>query len=83
MTELFIASTNKGKLAEIRHELDAVGLQSLMLRTPGDLPNPMEIVEDRPTFIGNAVKKARSWADATGLAAIADDSGLCVDALGG
>ncbi len=83
MTELFIATTNRGKLAEIRSEFDAAGLQCLKLRTPSDLANPMEIIEDRPTFIGNAIKKARSWADATGLAAIADDSGLCVDALGG
>ncbi|NNM85269.1 MAG: RdgB/HAM1 family non-canonical purine NTP pyrophosphatase [Phycisphaerales bacterium] len=83
MTELFIATSNRGKLTEIRHELDVAGLQCLTLRTPSDRLNPIEIIEDRPTFIGNAIKKARSWADATGLASLADDSGLCVDALGG
>ena len=47
---------------------------------PADAP---EVVEDGVTFVDNALKKARSAAEATGLPAVADDSGLCVDALNG
>lgn len=43
----------------------------------------LEVEEDRDTFSGNAEKKAREFVAATGLPALADDSGLCVDALGG
>ncbi len=42
-----------------------------------------ECVEDRPTFVGNATKKARHFAVISGCLTLADDSGLCVDALGG
>lgn len=76
---LLFATTNKGKLRELRELVgDAVEVVSL-----ADLPPVPEPVEDADTFEGNAVKKARAYADATGLPALADDSGLCVDALGG
>jgi XTP/dITP diphosphohydrolase len=84
-TRLLIATTNAGKIREISHELATAGL--LECFTPiglKDLPfTPEECVEDRPTFIGNATKKARHFARAADCLALADDSGLCVDALGG
>jgi XTP/dITP diphosphohydrolase len=49
----------------------------------GDRASYSEPVEDQPTFAGNALLKARAGLAATGLATIADDSGLCVDALNG
>ncbi|MFP2962417.1 RdgB/HAM1 family non-canonical purine NTP pyrophosphatase [Myxococcus sp. 1LA] len=76
---LLFATTNKGKLRELRGLVgDAVEVVSL-----ADLPPIPEPVEDGATFEENAVMKARAYADATGLLTLADDSGLCVDALGG
>ena len=79
---LFLASRNAGKLAEMRRilaahaaDVEVVGLDDV---TPYDEP-----VEDRPTFEGNALLKARAGLAATGLPTVADDSGLCVDALNG
>ena len=79
---LFLASRNAGKLAEMQRILRAhapdlvvVGLDAV---TAYDEP-----VEDRPTFEGNALLKARAGLAATGLPSVADDSGLCVDALNG
>ena len=76
---LFLATRNDGKLAEMRRILvagvEVVGLDAV---TPYDEP-----VEDRPTFEGNALLKARAGLAATGLPSVADDSGLCVDALNG
>jgi XTP/dITP diphosphohydrolase len=76
---LLFATTNPGKLRELRGLVgDAVEVLAL-----SDLPPVPEPVEDGATFEENAEKKARAYADATGLPALADDSGLCVDALGG
>jgi XTP/dITP diphosphohydrolase len=76
---LLFATTNAGKLRELRGLVgDAVEVLSLQ-----DLPPVPEPVEDGATFEENAEKKARAYAEATGLPALADDSGLCVDALGG
>ncbi|MCP3138452.1 XTP/dITP diphosphatase [Pyxidicoccus xibeiensis] len=76
---LLFATSNKGKLRELRELVgDAVEVVSL-----ADLPPVPEPEEDAATFEGNAVKKAREYARATGLPALADDSGLCVDALDG
>ena len=76
---ILVASTNPGKIGELRAMLDLdvewVGL--------GDFPNIKEIKEDGATFAENARKKALGYAKATGLWTIADDSGLVVDALGG
>jgi XTP/dITP diphosphohydrolase len=80
MTVLFVATRNAGKLRELRRLLggEAVELQSL-----ADRPDLPDVVEDQDTFEGNAKKKALEIARATGLPALADDSGLEVDALGG
>ncbi|MBU8898178.1 non-canonical purine NTP pyrophosphatase, RdgB/HAM1 family [Corallococcus sp. H22C18031201] len=76
---LLFATTNAGKLAELRKLVgDAVDVVSL-----ADLPPIPEPVEDSDTFEGNALKKARAYSEATGMPALADDSGLCVDALDG
>ncbi|MGZ3460951.1 MAG: RdgB/HAM1 family non-canonical purine NTP pyrophosphatase [Archangium sp.] len=76
---LLFATTNAGKLRELRGLVgDAVEVLAL-----SDLPPVPEPVEDGDTFEQNAEIKARAYADATGLPALADDSGLCVDALGG
>lgn len=76
---LLFATTNPGKLKELRLLVgDAVELVSLK-----DLPPITEPVEDGETFEANAEKKAREYAVASGLPTLADDSGLCVDTLGG
>ncbi|AGC43615.1 RdgB/HAM1 family non-canonical purine NTP pyrophosphatase [Myxococcus stipitatus DSM 14675] len=77
--KLLFATTNKGKLRELRALVgDSVEVVSL-----ADLPPVPEPEEDGETFEANAVKKALEYARATGLPALADDSGLCVDALDG
>jgi len=85
VTRVFLASRNPKKLEEMRRilaeavsdhsgpDLEVVGLD--------DVPEYDEPVEDQPTFEGNALLKARAGLAATGLPSIADDSGLCVDAL--
>jgi XTP/dITP diphosphohydrolase len=76
---LLFATTNQGKLRELRGLVgDAVEVVSLK-----DLPPVPEPVEDGPTFEAIVEKKAREYAEATGLPTLSDDSGLCVDALGG
>jgi len=76
---LVFATRNKGKLVELRELLAGVQVLSI---DEVDKTIP-EVVEDADTFIGNAAKKAREVSAATGLPALADDSGLEVDALGG
>jgi len=76
--KLVFATRNRGKLTELR-ELVGDRLEVLSL---DDVPAP-EVDEDGETFEENACKKATSCASATGLPSLADDSGLCVDALGG
>jgi len=76
---LVFATRNKGKLVELRELL--AGIQVLAIDEIG-VAVP-EVVEDADTFVGNAAKKAREVSAATGLPALADDSGLEVDALGG
>jgi XTP/dITP diphosphohydrolase len=79
VNKILVASTNPGKLAEIRSMLDlAVDLVGLR-----NFPNIGEIVEDGQTFADNARKKAIGYSKSTGLWTIADDSGLIIDALGG
>jgi XTP/dITP diphosphohydrolase len=76
---LLFATTNAGKLKELRGLVgEAVEVVSLK-----ELPPIPEPVEDGATFEANAEKKARAYAEASGLPTLADDSGLCVDALGG
>jgi XTP/dITP diphosphohydrolase len=76
---LVFATRNKGKLVELRELLP--GIAVLAIDEVGKMVP--EVVEDADTFIGNAAKKAREVSAATGLPALADDSGLEVDALGG
>ncbi|MBU2697806.1 RdgB/HAM1 family non-canonical purine NTP pyrophosphatase [Pimelobacter sp. 30-1] len=80
--KVLVASRNAKKLEEMRRILaehmttvEVVGLDDV---TPYDEP-----VEDQPTFEGNALVKARAGVAATGLPTLADDSGICVDALNG
>jgi XTP/dITP diphosphohydrolase len=77
---LVLATRNRHKVEELR---DALGLSGVKLETLDDHPEVPEVVEDGATFEDNARKKAREVAEATGLPALADDSGLVVDALGG
>ncbi len=77
---LVIATQNKNKLAEFREILKDVAIEVKSLADFGPIPEP---VEDGDTFDENAYKKAHHTARVLGLPAIADDSGLVVDALGG
>ncbi len=81
-TRVLLASRNTRKLAEMQRILGAV-VPGLEIVGPEAVPDYAEPVEDAPTFAGNAMLKARAGACASGLATLADDSGLCVDALGG
>ncbi len=78
--KLIIASNNAHKLVEIKAILGDRFEEILSLREAGI---DHETVEDGSTFLENAVKKAREIAQISGCCALADDSGLCVDALGG
>ena len=77
--DLVLASGNAGKLAELRQLLGDGGLR---LRAQSEL-GVDDVEETGLTFVENALLKARNAARLTGLPALADDSGLCVDALGG
>lgn len=78
-----VASRNPKKLAELRRVLDAAGLTGLTLLSLRDVPPFDEAPETAATFEDNALAKARDAFAATGLAAVADDSGLQVAALNG
>jgi len=80
---LVFATRNAGKLVELRQLLPGVavlGVDEAAARLGREIA---EVEEDADTFAGNAIKKAREVSAATGLPALADDSGLEVDALGG
>ena len=77
--ELVVATGNKGKLAELRALLSDLGIT---VRSQDEFGVP-EVEETGLSFIENAIIKARHASMHTGLAALADDSGLAVDALGG
>ena len=76
---LVIATHNAGKLKEISALLEPYGVKCLSAGSLG-LPEP---AETGTTFVENALIKARAASEASGMAALADDSGLAVDALGG
>ena len=82
MTEVFLASRNVKKLAEMERIL-STHLPQLRVLGLEDVVAYAEPVEDAPDFAGNALLKARAGLAATGLPSLADDSGLCVDALNG
>lgn len=78
--KLIIASNNAHKVGEIKQILGSKFEEILSLREAGVCH---ETIEDGDSFMANSLKKAREIAEITGCAALADDSGLCVDALGG
>ncbi|CPR10076.1 putative deoxyribonucleotide triphosphate pyrophosphatase [Mycobacterium bohemicum DSM 44277] len=80
---MLVASRNPKKLAELRRVLDAAGLSGLTLVSLNDVPPFDEAPETGATFEDNALAKARDAFAATGLATVADDSGLEVAALNG
>jgi XTP/dITP diphosphohydrolase len=82
VVEIHLASRNPKKLEEM-HRILGAHLPGLRVVGLDDVPAYDEPVEDEPTFTGNALIKARVGAAATGLPTLADDSGLCVDALNG
>jgi XTP/dITP diphosphohydrolase len=82
MTRVVLATRNEGKVAELRRilaaaapDVELVGLEAY--------PDAPEVEETGDTFAANALLKARALSSFTGLPAVADDSGLCVDFLGG
>jgi XTP/dITP diphosphohydrolase len=78
--ELVLATRNRHKGEELAALLGDLGIT---IRTLDEFPDAPEVVEDGDTCEANAVKKARAIAEFTGLPAVADDTGLEVDALGG
>jgi len=80
MKALLIATGNQGKMREFAALFAGLPLKLFSLK---DFPDLIPVAEDEDTFAANALKKARSASIATGLPVIADDSGLCVDALFG
>lgn len=80
--KVFLASANAKKILEMQRIL-AEHVPGIEVLGIGDVEGYVEPVEDEPTFAGNALLKARAGVAATGLPSVADDSGLCVDALNG
>jgi XTP/dITP diphosphohydrolase len=78
--DVVLATSNRGKLRDFRHLFESTGIE---LSLPEDHDIVMDVEETGTTFEENAVLKARAIHDATGLAVLADDSGLVVEALGG
>lgn len=78
--EIFLASRNAKKIDEMQRILGG-HLPGVRVLGLADVEHYDEPVEDQPTFVGNALLKARAGARATGRPTIADDSGLCVEAL--
>jgi len=83
MTKLVLATRNVHKVGELRRILAEAGLASVELVGVEAFPGVEDVVETGVTFVENARLKALAVARATGVPAIADDSGLCVDVLGG
>lgn len=81
--KLLLATRNKGKIEEFRRILEAVAPGEIELVGLDQFPNLHDVDETGSTFEENALLKAREMSEATGLPAIADDSGLCIDALNG
>jgi XTP/dITP diphosphohydrolase len=80
---LVLATRNQGKVKEFRRILDAISDGTIDLVGLEEFPHTTEVEETGSTFKENALLKARSVCKETGLPAIADDSGLCVDVLNG
>jgi len=82
LPRLVLATANQHKLLELTRILEA-GRVEVELAGLSDFPGAPEVAETGATFDENALLKARAIAEFTGLPAVADDSGLCVDALNG
>jgi XTP/dITP diphosphohydrolase len=80
---LLLATRNKGKIEEFRRILEEIAAGQIELVGLEQFPNLHDVAETGSTFKENALLKAREMCDASGIAAIADDSGLCVDFLNG
>jgi len=80
MKKLLIGTANPNKAREIAQILDGIPLE---LHTLAEFENVPEVIEDGATFEANALKKARAYAEAFQMTALADDSGLVVDYLNG
>ncbi|HQG31557.1 MAG TPA: XTP/dITP diphosphatase [Deltaproteobacteria bacterium] len=78
--KLLVATTNKGKIREIAEILSDLDITII---SPADIGLELDVEENGATFAENAAIKARAWSRASSLPALADDSGLCVDALQG
>ena len=77
MKNLYLASKNKGKIGEYKKLLAGVNCKLLLQ------PESLEVEEDGQTFRDNAIKKASEVSRITKNFSIADDSGICIEALGG
>ncbi len=80
MVKVVLATRNRGKVSELQALLEDLDVQVIPVDEAGDIP---DVIEDGNTFYENALKKAKEVSIASGLFAIADDSGLEVDALDG
>jgi XTP/dITP diphosphohydrolase len=80
MNRLLLATSNKGKITEYRQILSGLPYEFVSLK---DVGITSDVKEDYPTYRENALHKAQSYAEMSGLMTLADDSGLEVDALGG
>ena len=80
---LVLATRNQGKIVELRRILNAISNGTIELVSVDQYPDIADVEETGSTFEENALLKAVAICDATGLPALADDSGLSVDALGG
>lgn len=80
MNTIVLASQNRDKIKELRSTLEPLGIT---LKSSYDFPALEEVIEDKPTLEGNALKKARYVHEKTGLPALSDDTGLEVEVLDG
>jgi XTP/dITP diphosphohydrolase len=81
--KLVLATRNQGKITEFRRILEELAPGQIELIGVDQFPDLVDVEETGATFAENSLLKARYTSQATGLPAIADDSGLCVDALDG
>jgi XTP/dITP diphosphohydrolase len=81
--KLVLATRNSGKIIEFRRILEEIAPGAVELISVDQFPDLVDVEETGSTFEENSLLKARYTSMATGLPAIADDSGLCIDALGG
>lgn len=78
--DVLLATNNPGKLREFRELLASL---PVTVKSPKDIGLSFDVAEDGDTFEANATTKAAAWAKAANMICVADDSGLCVDALDG